>query len=143
MKVPQTAVTMKSWHQVQPRAAKRLKKELQESMRKIKEELATLRSMMPRALPDNLMDHLTGLMRCCICQVVPIRPANAVDPSLVASSVYSSWLTTKNLSEETLHDQFSRNPHLVHTLCKSHLVEAPLLEICQDMWEFVSPMFPQ
>ena len=54
--------------------AKRLKKEVQEGMKKIKEELATLRSMMPRALPDNLMDHLTGLMRCCICQVVPIRP---------------------------------------------------------------------
>jgi len=53
-----------------PRAAKRLKKEINDDFKKIKEELVTFMS----SLPNSIMDQLTGLLKCCICQVVPVRP---------------------------------------------------------------------
>ncbi|XP_065898986.1 uncharacterized protein [Dysidea avara] len=53
-----------------PRAAKRIKNEL----RDMRDEFRGLRSIIERTLPISLRDKLKDILKCCICQVVPIRP---------------------------------------------------------------------
>jgi len=54
-----------------PCATKRFREEIKENVNEIKEEFKTLKSIL---LPNCLRDQMIGLMRCCVCQVVPIQP---------------------------------------------------------------------
>ena len=56
-----------------PSATKKLKRD-KNTMKNIKEELATIQSTMSRSTPDSIMQQLNGLIRCCICQVFPLKP---------------------------------------------------------------------
>jgi len=56
--------------EISPRSAKRIKTELKEA----KEELARVTTILQTAIPNSIQQHLRGVIRCCICQTVPIRP---------------------------------------------------------------------
>ena len=84
-----------------PRSAKRLKKEFTEGIKKMKEEMVTLMSSRP--LPYSIMEQLTGIMKCCICQVVPVRPP------LVISSCCKSIVGCEQCVQQLIDNQENSN----------------------------------
>ena len=63
-----------------PSATKKMKQEIKNTMKNIKEELVTIQSAMSRSTPDldPIMQQLNGLIKCCICQMVPLKPPVAI-----------------------------------------------------------------